>query len=150
LSVLNIPTAEVFLPLLPPARDKGAYGGRGSGKSHFFAGLMIEDCLAAPGDSGEGLRGVCLREVQKDLAQSAKRLIEAKLAAFGLGEADGFKVFRDVIRTPGDGVLIFSSAISVSARYAEVAARDLALYNAAFASGGKFYGDGFTSTSGYP
>ena len=107
MSVLNIPTAEVFAPLVPPARDKGAFGGRGSGKSHFFAGLMIEDCLAAPGDSGEGMLGVCIREVQKDLAQSAKRLIEAKLAALGLGEAEGFKVFRDAIRTPGDGVLIF-------------------------------------------
>ncbi len=107
MSVLNVPTAEVFLPLLAPARDKGAFGGRGSGKSHFFAGLMIEDCLAAPGDSGEGLRGVCLREVQKDLAQSAKRLIEAKLSAFGLGEREGFKIYREQIRTPGDGLLIF-------------------------------------------
>ena len=108
MSVLKIPTAEVFAPLLAPARDKGAFGGRGSGKSHFFAGLMIEDCLAAPGDNGEGLLGVCIREMQKDLAQSAKRLIEAKLSAFGLGEADGFKVFRDAIRVPGDGILIFS------------------------------------------
>ena len=107
MSILNIPTAKVFLPLLAPARDKGAFGGRGSGKSHFFAGLMIEDCLSAPGNCGEGLRGVCLREVQKDLAQSAKRLIEAKLSAFGLGEANGFKIYRDVIKVPGDGLLIF-------------------------------------------
>ncbi len=108
MSTLNIPTAKVFLPLLEPARDKGAWGGRGSGKSHFFAGLMIEDCLAEPGNSGgEGMRGVCIREVQKDLAQSSKLLIESKLSEFNLGEADGFKVFRDVIRTPGDGLLIF-------------------------------------------
>jgi phage terminase large subunit len=45
--------------------------------------------------------------VQKDLAQSSKALIEAKLAKFGLGEKDGFKVFRDVIQTPGDGLMIF-------------------------------------------
>jgi phage terminase large subunit len=107
LSTLQIPTARVFLPLLEPARDKGAWGGRGSGKSHFFAGLMIEDCLAEPGQSGEGLRGVCIREVQKDLAQSSKLLIESKLSELGLGEADGFKAYRDVIRTPGDGLLIF-------------------------------------------
>jgi phage terminase large subunit len=67
LSVLNIPTAEIFAPLVPPARDKGAFGGRGSGKSHFFAGLMIEDCLAAPGDSGEGMLGVCIREVPANI-----------------------------------------------------------------------------------
>lgn len=108
MSVLRIPTAEVFAPLLEPARDKGAHGGRGSGKSHFFAGMMIEDCLAEPGDSGgEGLRAVCIREVQKDLAQSSKALIEDKLQSFGLGVADGFKVFRDVIETPGDGLIIF-------------------------------------------
>lgn len=105
---LRIETAEVFEPLLAPARDKGAWGGRGSGKSHFFADLMIEDCLAEPGESGgEGLRGICIREVQKDLAQSSKLLIEGKLSAHRLGEADGFKVFRDVITTPGDGLLIF-------------------------------------------
>ena len=108
LSVLKIPTADVFAPLLAPARDKGAWGGRGSGKSHFFAGLLIEDSLAHPGDhGGEGLRSVCIREVQKDLAQSSKALIEAKLASFGLGEAQGFKIYRDLIRTPGDGLIAF-------------------------------------------
>lgn len=105
---LDIPTARVFMPLLEPARDKVAKGGRGSGKSHFFGGLMVEDSLAEPGaNGGEGLRSVCIREVQKDLAQSSKALIEAKLQQFRIGEADGFKVFRDVIQTPGDGVIIF-------------------------------------------
>jgi phage terminase large subunit len=102
LSVLTIPTAEVFLPLLEPARDKGAWGGRGSGKSHFFAGLLIEDSLA-----NKGLLSACIREVQKSLKDSAKRLIESKLVEHGLGEADGFKVFREVIQTPGDGAIIF-------------------------------------------
>jgi len=68
---------------------------------------MVEDSLAEPGESGEGLLSVCIREVQQDLAQSSKRLIESKLAYHGLGEADGFKVFRDVIKTPGDGLIIF-------------------------------------------
>ena len=107
MSILQIPTARVFQPLLKPARYKGARGGRGSGKSHFFAGLLVEDSLAEPGVSGEGLRSVCIREVQKDLTQSAKLLIEDKLASYRLGEADGFKVFRDVIETPKDGVIIF-------------------------------------------
>jgi phage terminase large subunit len=104
---LRIQTARVFKPLLTPARDKAAWGGRGSGKSHFFAGKLVEDSLAEPGDSGEGLRSVCIREVQKDLAQSSKALIEAKIKAFGLTEADGFKIFRDVIQTPKDGIIIF-------------------------------------------
>jgi phage terminase large subunit len=104
---LRIEVPRVFVPLLAPARDKGAHGGRGSGKSHFFAGLIVRDSLAEPGESGEGLRSVCIREVQKDLSQSAKLLIEDKLVQYGLGEADGFKVFRDVIETPKDGLIIF-------------------------------------------
>ena len=104
---LDLKTAAVFEPLLTAARYKAAWGGRGSGKSHFFAELSIEDSLAEPGDSGEGLRTVCIREVQKDLAQSSKALIEAKLSSLGLNEADGFKVFKDVIQTPGDGLMIF-------------------------------------------
>jgi phage terminase large subunit len=99
---LEIETAPVFAPLLSPARYKGAHGGRGSGKSHFFAGLLIEDALAE-----RGLLSVCVREIQKSLKESAKRLIEAKLIEFGLGEADGFKVYNEKIQTPGDGVILF-------------------------------------------
>ena len=106
-SVLRIPTAEAFEPLLAPARYKGAYGGRGSGKSHFFGGLLVEDCLAEPGNSGEGMRAVCIREVQKDLAQSSKALIELKLRENGLGERDGFKVYKEAISAPRDGIIIF-------------------------------------------
>lgn len=102
MSVLSIPTAEVFDPLIAPARYKAAHGGRGSGKSHFFADLLIEDSLAE-----RGMRSVCIREVQKSLKESAKRLLEDKLQEHRLGEADGFKVFREVIETPGDGVVIF-------------------------------------------
>ena len=104
---LVIDTAKIFRPLLAPARYKGAYGGRGSGKSHFFAEKLIEDSMAEPGEVGEGLRSVCIREVQKDLAQSAKLLIEQKMKAFGVGEKDGFKIYRDSIQTPGDGIIIF-------------------------------------------
>jgi len=105
---LQIRTAEVFQPLLAPARYKGAHGGRGSGKSHFFAGLLVEDALRAPGELGTGLRAACIREVQKSLKESAKRLVEDKITEFGLGEAQGFKVFREVIETPGDGIITFT------------------------------------------
>lgn len=105
---LRIETAEVFLPLLEPARYKGAYGGRGSGKSHFFAEYSVEDALRWPGDTGEGLRLLSFREIQKSLKESAKFLIESKIRKFGLGEADGFKIFTDRIQTPGDGVIAFT------------------------------------------
>ncbi|MDE2439559.1 MAG: phage terminase large subunit [Betaproteobacteria bacterium] len=105
---LVIDTPRVFLPLLGPSRYKGAWGGRGSGKSHFFAELLVEDCLAEPGNSGgAGLRSVCIREVQKTLKESSKRLLEDKLQVFGLNEASGFKVFNEVIQTPGDGLITF-------------------------------------------
>lgn len=107
MTTLNLPTARAFVPLLSPAPYKGAHGGRGSGKSHFFADLLVEDCLAEPGVTGLGMRAVCIREVQKDLAQSSKALIESRLKFHGLTESDGFKVFRDVIQTPGDGLMIF-------------------------------------------
>lgn len=107
MSALTIETAPVFAPLLEAARDKGAWGGRGSGKSHFFAELLVEEAVRFYGDAGEGLRAICGREIQKSLRDSAKHLIESKLISHGLGEADGFRVFNDKIATPGDGLIVF-------------------------------------------
>lgn len=112
---LEIDTAEVFQPLLEPHRYKGAYGGRGGGKSNFFADLLISDSLAEPGITGEGLRSVCIREVQKDLSQSAKLLIEDKLNRYGLGSADGFRIYDDCISTPRDGLVLFKGMNDYSA-----------------------------------
>ena len=100
MSILKIETPRAFKPLLLPSRYKGAYGGRGSGKSHFFAEKLVEDCLEE-----KGMLAVCIREVQKSLMQSSKRLLEAKIAALGVGHL--FKVFEREIETPGDGVIIF-------------------------------------------
>jgi phage terminase large subunit len=100
LAILRIPTAKVFEPLLAPARYKGVYGGRGSGKSHFFGELLVETCQAE-----SGTLAVCIREAQRTLAQSSKRLIESKIASLGIG--CGFKLFNDKIETPGDGLIIF-------------------------------------------
>ncbi len=100
MSTLKIPTAKIFEPLLGPARHKGVFGGRGSGKSHFFGELLVETCQAE-----RGTLAVCIREAQRTLAQSSKRLIESKIAALGLGHR--FKVFSDKIETPGDGLVIF-------------------------------------------
>ena len=57
MTTLRIPTAPVFRPLLEPARYKGSYGGRGSGKSNFFGELLVEECLRVP-----GTLAVCIRE----------------------------------------------------------------------------------------
>lgn len=53
-----------------------------------------------------GTLAVCIREVQKTLAQSSKRLIEAKIQEMGVGKE--FDVQSDKIRTPGDGLIIFT------------------------------------------
>lgn len=105
---LTIETAKVFRPLLEYWRYKGAKGGRGSGKSHFFAELVVERCLLEP-----GLRVVCIREVQKTLAQSSKALIEAKIIKLGVGHM--FDVQREQIITPGDGVITFQGMQSHNA-----------------------------------
>ncbi len=107
---LKINTAPVFVPLLDESRYKGDWGGRGSGKSHFFAESLIEDSMINP-----GLRSACIREVQKSLKDSSKRLIEDKLTTFRLGEKDGFKVFKEVIQTPGDGLIVFNGMQSHTA-----------------------------------
>ncbi len=102
-STLEIPTARVFLPLVDQnahkARYLGAEGGRGSGKSQIFAEKMIEECLARP------IRAICLREVQKSLAESSKRLLEMKISEMGVGRQ--FRVMEAEIRTPHGGLIAF-------------------------------------------
>jgi phage terminase large subunit len=100
LSSLRVETAAVFAPLLAPKRYKGAKGGRGSGKSHFFAEMLVEECLLEP-----GTRAVCIREKQKSLKDSSKHLIEKKIGDLGVGNR--FEVLNTEIRTPGDGVILF-------------------------------------------
>jgi phage terminase large subunit-like protein len=97
---LDIPTPKVFEPLLGKARYKGAHGGRGSGKSHHFAEAVVERCIEQP-----GTRIVCVREVQRSLKESVKRLVEDKIIAFGVGPM--FRVLTDSIIAPGNGIILF-------------------------------------------
>lgn len=98
---MKIETPRWVLPLLQPARFKGAYGGRASGKSHAFAENLVE-AMVMDAD----LRAVCIREVQKSLKFSVKQLIEDKIKALGVGHM--FDIQRDEIkRIGGEGVCIF-------------------------------------------
>ncbi len=74
---LDVPA--VFEPLLSPARYKGAHGGRGSGKSHFFAGLAVVKMATQA-----GFRVVCVREIQNSIKDSVKQLLEDKISQLGL------------------------------------------------------------------
>lgn len=101
-ATLDIPTPAWAVPLLAPARYKGAHGGRGSGKSHEFATMVVEAHILDPHTST-----VCVREVQKSLSQSVKRLIELKIEALGVGHL--FDVLETEIRNrKGTGKIIFA------------------------------------------
>jgi phage terminase large subunit len=97
---IAIQTAEVFEPLLDPMRYKGAYGGRGSGKSQFFADNAIEWALTRP-----RTRGLFVREHQTSLMQSVKPMHERRIQEVGAGRY--FDVQRDRIVTPGGGEFVY-------------------------------------------
>ena len=98
---VNIQTPRWAVPLLAPSRYKGAKGGRASGKSFFFAERVVEMCAADP-----HLSVVCIREIQKSLKFSAKRLIEAKIRTLGFQHL--FDITQNEIRRiGGTGIIIF-------------------------------------------
>jgi phage terminase large subunit len=106
MSTLNIPTARAFKPLLTEwekhsgRRFLGARGGRGSGKSHFFAELVIDDMFSMH------TRVACLREVQNSIKDSVKQLLEDKIREFGLQHA--FRITeREIICPRVDSLAIF-------------------------------------------
>ncbi len=98
-STLQIQTPRAFLPFLRPARYKGAYGGRGSGKTHFFGELLVEHILAGH------VRAVCAREVLNSIDESSKQLIEDKIAQHGVGHL--FRITEREITGPHDSLIIF-------------------------------------------
>ena len=107
MSALVIETPRVFMPLLGSSRYKGAWGGRGSGKSHFFAELLIERCILGKVDA------VCVREVQQSLNQSVKKLLELKIVKMNVGHL--FEVQYDRIKAPYGGVVIFQGMATTTA-----------------------------------
>lgn len=99
MSTLQIETPRDFVPLLAPRRYKGAYGGRGSGKSHFFAELIVEECYRRP------VRAVCIREVQNTIKDSVKQLLSDKIQKLGLGSF--FEVLDTEVRGANGSLIIF-------------------------------------------
>lgn len=88
--------------MLQPSRYKGIYGGRGSGKSHAIAELIIESHLLDP-----ERKTVCIREVQKSIKMSVKALLEQKIEKLGVGSY--FEVQESQIKSKkGTGVIIFA------------------------------------------
>lgn len=93
----NVP--RKLKPLLYPKRYKGAYGGRGGGKSHFFAEEIILRCYERE------TRVACIREVQKSIKNSVHRLLADKIEKFGLQSE--FEVLETEIRGRNGSIIIF-------------------------------------------
>lgn len=96
---INVPTPEWFIPFLDHKMYKGIAGGRGSGKSHSVAERLIENVIHDKADL------VCIREKQKSLQFSAKKLIETKIKNMGL--QDLFIIQDKVIKTIFGNIIIF-------------------------------------------
>jgi phage terminase large subunit len=80
-SVRPVPTPEKFRAFARPSRYKAAWGGRGGGKSHFFAEEIALRCAAEP------LRVMCIRQVQNSIKESVHQLIADKIKTLGLEHA---------------------------------------------------------------
>lgn len=98
MSKLELPA--VFEPLTRPARWKGAYGGRGSGKSHFFGAMAVLNMATRA-----GFRIVCVREIQNSIKDSVKQLIEDKIKDLGL--SGFFTITEQEIRGQNGSLAIF-------------------------------------------
>ncbi len=96
---LNVETPRAFVPLLAPNRYKGAYGGRGGAKSHFFAEQLVLRCYSRQ------TRAACIREVQNTIKDSVRQLLIDKIQALGLGPF--FDVLENEIRGRNGSLVIF-------------------------------------------
>lgn len=104
---LRVQVPRKLRPLLGPKRYKGAYGGRGGAKSHFFAEQVILRAYASP------TRIVCIREVQNSIKDSVKQLLIDKINKLGL--MPWFEVLESEIRGPNGSLVVFKGMQSYNA-----------------------------------
>ena len=100
MSILRVEIARAFLPLEAEGlRYLGGHGGRGSAKSHYFAGRWLRENVR------DKIDFVCLREIQRSLEFSVKKLLESKIEAHNAGAY--FEVQDRRILTKQGGTTIF-------------------------------------------
>ena len=90
-----VPKLEVFRN---KASYKLAHGGRGSGKSWSCVSLLVQMCEAEPH------RLVCLREIQRSIAESSYRLIVDTIARIN---STGWQIGKEVITHSNGSRIIF-------------------------------------------
>jgi phage terminase large subunit len=104
---ITVDVPRKLKPLLKNKRYKGAYGGRGGAKSHFFAEQIILKCYIRQ------TRVVCIREIQNSIKDSVKQLLIDKIAKLGLNAY--FEVLETEIRGPQGSLIIFKGMQSYNA-----------------------------------
>lgn len=97
---VNCEIPEDFEFLFEEASYIGAYGGRGSAKSHSVAAALVDQTLS------EGGTTLCAREIQGSIRDSVKRLLENKI------DVGGYRRFytstdTEIRSRVNDGLFIF-------------------------------------------
>lgn len=95
----RVQLVAAFWELLEPARFKAYYGGRGSGKSHGMAIVLLLLAKAKP------LRILCCREIQNSIKDSIKATLEEYIEKFHWGNF--FVSTRDGISGANGSIFIF-------------------------------------------
>lgn len=90
---ISVAIPEKLRPIFEPKQFKVMHGGRGGGKSHTVAQALIVFAM-----SGHH-RILCVREVQKSLAESSKRVIEDYIKRMGLS------AYFEVTQKPDCGIV---------------------------------------------
>jgi phage terminase large subunit len=98
-TAFRLSTPRAFVPLTAPRRFKGAKGGRGGAKSHYFAERFVRDCFRGH------VRGACVREVQNSIKDSVKQLLEDKINKHDV--RGHFKITEREITGPNDSLFVF-------------------------------------------
>lgn len=97
---LNLRLPAKLAGLYEPRRYKVMHGGRGGGKSHGVAEVLLDMAARSP------LRILCAREIQKSMRDSVHRLLKDKVVKLGL---HGFyEVLDNEIRGANGTLFLFS------------------------------------------
>lgn len=97
---LDLTLPAKLAPLYEPRRYKVMHGGRGGGKSHGVAQVLLDLGARQP------LRILCAREVQKSMRDSVHRLLRDYIVKLGLESF--YEVLDTEIRGANGTLILFS------------------------------------------
>lgn len=95
---MNIQLPQWSEKLFKPARYKITHGGRGGGKSHTIARVLLTIAMSKP------IRVLCAREFQNSIAESVHRLLSSIIFEYGL---PNFRIHNDRIEHLNGSQFIF-------------------------------------------